>query len=287
MHNLMAVQPNTALLEKLVKNNLDPSTRDWLVEKISTIVSNKSVKDIYFIYSLLARKVANETLTSLDSSDWENYLKVQGATVLEMSRVFFLTALLNNDRNFFAPKVKKIISVADSIELETFLKYLILLPHAEDYKAVAVDALRTNIATVFDALALYNPYPAQYFDDKQWNQMFLKAAFMQRPLDKIPSIDERANADLARIISDYAHERWAAGREIDPYFWRPVSPFMNETLLADMQHLFNSEDPIRQKTAAICCVRSSFAKAENLLKKYPKLNEMTKNNQLNWNTLYN
>lgn len=282
----MAVKSNTALLEVLAKNNLDKSTQEWLREKTLKIVGEKSVKDIYLTYSLLARKATNEKITVLDSSDLENYLKLQDATVLEMSRIFLLTEILNADRDFFSSKVKKIISVADSKELETFLKYLILLPKPEDYKSVAVDALRTNIASVFDALALHNPFPAEYFDDAQWNQMYLKAAFMQRPLNKIPKVDERANEDLARIISDYAHERWAAGRDIDPYFWRPVSPFMNETLLDDMNHLFKSEDPVRQKAAALCCANSTSAEAKKMLETFPELYKLIKNNQLSWNTLY-
>ena len=282
----MAYTDNSKPLEKLLNAQIDEATQSWLKDKIHNIVTEKSVKNIYLTYSLLARKVGDKKISLKGSSSLESYLALQEATILAIARIYFLKELLDKDHDFFAPKVKKIITLADSIELETFLKYLILLPHPEDYSSVAVDALRTNIASVFDALALHNPYPAKYFDDKQWNQMYLKAAFMQRPLDKIANIDARANADLARIISDYAHERWAAGRDIDPYFWRPIPPFMNDALLEDMEHLFHSDDPIRQKTAAICCAASASAKAKQLLKKHPDLEQKTATDQLNWNTLY-
>lgn len=283
----MAAKANQKLLEDLVKKNIDQDAQDWLHEKILKIVGEKSAREIYLTYSLLARKVEDRKLNDFGSSELELYLKLQEATVLEICRLYLLTEILIADPDFFAPKVKKIIAVTDSSELETFLKYLILLPHPEDYKTVAVDALRTNIATVFDAISLHNPYPAEYFDDKQWNQMYLKAAFMQRPLDKIANIDKRTNKDLARIISDYAHERWAAGRDIDPYFWRPVAQFMDERLLGDMQHLLESKDPTKNKVAALCCASSDFAQAKKLLEEHPKLHELIKNNQLSWDTSHN
>src|SRR5690606_33852490 len=175
--------------------------------------------------------------------------------------IYLLADVLMADPEFFAPKVNNIIQVADTSELETFLKYLILLPDAERFKTTAVATLRTNVSTVFDAIALNNPYPSKYFNDQQWNQMYLKAAFMQRDLSKIADIDKRANRDLARIISDYAHERWSASRNIDPYFWRPVSQFLEGQLLLDMERLLNSGNVSEKKAGALCCYRSDNEKA--------------------------
>src|SRR5690606_6398077 len=154
--------------------------------------------------------------------------------------------------------------VADTSELVTFLKYLMLLPNAESFRATAVATLRTNVSTVFDAIALNNPYPSKYFNDQQWNQMYLKAAFMQRDLSKIVDIDKRANADLARIISDYAHERWAASRDIDPYFWRPVPQFLDDRLLSDMERLLNSDNVAEKMVGALCCYLSDNGRAKSL-----------------------
>ena len=115
--------------------------------------------------------------------------------------------------------------------------------------------------------------------------MFLKTAFMQGDLNAILDIDKRANKDLARIISDYAHERWAAGRTIDPHFWRPVPKYIGEALLEDMKRLLNSEDSFENKAGVLCCYYSENQKAKNLLNEHQNWVQKIENKSLSWETL--
>ena len=264
-----------------------PDSVAWLKGKIESLKENKSSKDLFMTYSLLNVKFDAANVISFDALDTTSsrYLSGHKATLLQVSRIYFLAEVLSQDIEFYTPKVANIIQVADTGELETFLKYLVLLPNPEAYKQTAVEALRTNIATIFDAISLNNPYPAEYFNDQQWNQMFLKAAFMERDLSQIASIDERANEDLARIISDYAHERWAAGRKIDPLFWRPVSKFLNEQLLGDMKTLLNSDDVVENLAGALCCYYSENEKALALLNGKPELKHKIADGHTTWNTI--
>src|SRR5690606_38509938 len=216
-------------LSTLLKENLTDGEYQWLFSKLDQIISGESVKELYLTYSLIPSKIGavNALLIEISDGELKEYLLRQEANIWQLARIFLLVRVLEEKPEFFRPKVANIIQVADTGELETFLKFLVLLPAPENYRSQAVEALRTNIGTVFNAVALHNPYPALYFNDQQWNQMYLKAAFMQQDLMGILSVDQRANKDLVRIISDYAHERWAASREIDPYFWRPVSQFLD------------------------------------------------------------
>lgn len=264
-----------------------PDSVAWLKVKIESLKENKSSKDLFMTYSLLNVKFDAANVISFDALDTTSsrYLSGHNATMLQVSRIYFLAEVLSQDIEFYTPKVANIIQVADTGELETFLKFLVLLPNPESYKQTAVEALRTNIATIFDAISLNNPFPAEYFNDQQWNQMFLKAAFMERDLSQIASIDERANEDLARIISDYAHERWAAGRKIDPLFWRPVSKFLNEQLLGDMKTLLNSDDVVENLAGALCCYYSENEKALALLNGKPELKHKIADGHTTWNTI--
>ena len=282
----MQIKNSSQQLSNLIKREVSADKREWLDHKINKIIEEKSSKELYLTYSLLASKIDKTTLQSQgESSELTRYLTLHQASILEIARIYLLTQILEADPDFFNSKVANIIQIADKSELATFLKYLILLPNPESFKSTAVDSLRTNIASVFDALALNNPYPGQFFNDQQWNQMFLKAAFMQRDLTQISDIDKRANKDLARIISDYAHERWAASRDIDPFFWRPVTNFLDKTLLEDMKRLLESQNPLENKVAAILCYNSENEEAQQLLKKHPSIWEEAKLNNLNWNTL--
>ena len=274
-------------LSNIIKANLDSASINWLASKMETIVKEQSTKDLYLTYSLIATKIKGQN--GLDISDvaidFKTYILNRNANIQQLARIYLLVSILEADSDFFSSKVASIIEVADTSELETFLKFLILLPNTENFKMAAVDALRTNISTVFNALAYHNPYPGIYFDDQQWNQMFLKTAFMQGDLSAISDIDKRANKDLARIISDYAHERWAAGRAIDPDFWRPVTKFIGVALLEDMKRLLKSENNIENRAGALCCYYSENEEAINLLNGHENLIKQIENKELSWKTL--
>jgi len=274
-------------LFQIIQKNAPEEHTAWLQSKIAKIIADTSTKDLYLTYSLIASKFElDDSLTfAIDADELKTYLELQKANLQQIARIYLLASVLESNPDYFKDKVANIIQVADTSELETFLKFLVLLPNAENYKFVAVDALRTNIATVFDAISVHNPYPALYFDDQQWNQMFLKAAFMDRDLTMFHSIDSKANKDLSRIISDYAHERWAAGRTINPDFWRPVSNYIEGVLVDDMQRLFKSENKIENKAAALCCYNSNKVEAQKMLEQYPSLLQQLKENELTWDTL--
>jgi len=267
---------------------LTDSVAQWLSEKSETIVANQSAKDLFLTYTLLARKATSVVLDIEEGEDSGlKYFKSHGANELEVARMYLLIYVLDQDFDFFKDKVVKLTQVADITELETFLKYLHFLPQAAYFRDTAVDALRTNIGTVFDAISQDNPYPALHFNDQQWNQMFLKAAFIQSDLNGIRDIEARGNADLARIVSDYAHERWAASRTIDAHIWRPVTHYLEGVLLADMERLFQSEDPVERKAATLCCSNATNTEAKALIGKYPEFSGAVQTNELNWNTLKN
>ena len=275
------------LLLELARSNLDKSNEKWIADRLDTILKERSTKHLYITHSLLADKIGEKDVVNWDIPDSElkNYLKLHGAKLLEVCRIYLLVAVLNANHEFFKSKVANLIQVADKRELETFLKYLVLLPEAGEFKQVGVEALRTNIASVFDAIALKNPYPAKYFNDQQWNQMYLKAAFMERDLSLIEAVEDRANRDLARIISDYAHERWAASRTIDSLFWRPVSNYLDGVLLEDMKRLLQSDEIRENYAGALCCYHSEQQEARQLLKDFPKLLKGIEAGTINWNKL--
>ena len=276
-------------VEQVVRANLSEDTYGWLQTRLNETMEAQSARELFMMYSMLSSRITDRDplILTLQESPFNSYLIRQHARILELARVYVLMRVLEENPDYFTSKVATLIQVADTNELAAFLKYLVFLPRHEAFKNVAVEALRTNIATVFDAIALNNPYPAAYFNDQQWNQMYLKAAFMQRDLSLIIGVDERANEELTRIISDYAHERWAASRSIDPMFWRPVGGFLNEALLVDMERLFRSEDIREQQAAALCCSQSDHPRAKELLDSNPGLKETLNSGQLGWESLIN
>ncbi|MFI7131677.1 EboA domain-containing protein [Nonomuraea sp. NPDC050153] len=74
------------------------------------------------------------------------------------------------------------------------------------------DALRTNDARL--VAAALGPYGARWLDDHAFRQGVLKCVFMEIPLASVAGLDGRTDAELTRMLSDYAAERRAAGRPV-------------------------------------------------------------------------
>ena len=89
-----------------------------------------------------------------------------------------------------------------------------MLPDPSQYLPLAIDACRTNILPLFEAVACENPYPSRHFPERNLNQLVLKALFNGVALVRIVGLETRANAELTRMATDYAAERAAAGRSI-------------------------------------------------------------------------
>lgn len=267
--------------------NLDTDILNWISSQLDSTISAQSSRKLYLTYTLLASKIHYALPVQYPGklSAVQRFLEGHNANLLEIGRIYLLVRVLEENHGYFMPKVAQLIQLADTSELVTFLRFLMVLPYPGDYKQVAVEALRTNIGTVFDAISQENPYPHEFFNEQQWNQMYLKAAFMQRDLGKLLEVDKRANKDLARIISDYAHERWAAGRNVDPLFWRPVSGFLEGVLLQDMARLLQSEDLAEKKAGALCCYHSPQRQAKLLLENHPDLKEALGKGTVQWKNI--
>jgi hypothetical protein len=94
------------------------------------------------------------------------------------------------------------------------LRALPLLPDAGRFVAIALDACRSHIQPVFEAIACENPYPARHFLEASFNQMVLKALFTGVTLGRIAGLEGRITPELTRMALAYARERELAGRSV-------------------------------------------------------------------------
>jgi hypothetical protein len=76
------------------------------------------------------------------------------------------------------------------------------------------DALRTNDTGIIAAAV--GPYAADHLDPHAWRHAVLKCLFTAVPIDAVACLPERArgDAELARMLGDFAAERTAAGRPV-------------------------------------------------------------------------
>jgi sugar phosphate isomerase/epimerase len=129
----------------------------------------------------------------------------EGWTVDEAVRAVLLAAAP-------APAVADLYARGDRAERRAVLRALPYLELGAGAVAPLLeDALRTN-DTALVAAAL-GP-AATALDAAAWRQGVLKCVFLGVPLSAVAGLDERADAELARMLLDFAHERVAAGRDV-------------------------------------------------------------------------
>jgi hypothetical protein len=84
------------------------------------------------------------------------------------------------------------------------------------------------------------------------------------------------------MLSDYAHERWAAGRAVDPELWRGVGPFASGELLADLERVASSEDRYERMAAALALSASPDVEAARLLERLPAERHGVSDGTISW-----
>lgn len=203
-------------------------------------------------------------------------------SVDQAGRTLLALSLPSEDADAYTQTLERAFTHADAGESVALYQSLPLLPHPERFRARAKEGLRTNMTSVFNAVALCNPYPAEQFDDDAWNQMVLKAVFVGSPLHQIYGLDRRANEELARMLVDYAHERWAASRPVPPELWRPVGPFATGRAVEDLKDVLSSGEPAQQEAAALALSQSTSERAATALAQDPRLQSATAEGTLTW-----
>lgn len=262
----------------------------WLEEQKKKIEGDTAGLKLFTAFSQASRyfKKTTNLLNKGDLVETENIVpgfRPDTLNQLQTARIYLLLHFPAKDEEHFSKTLDRLLESADMYEQEAIYAALPLLPYQESLKLRAAEGLRTNITSVFDAIALNNLYPAGNLDEQAWNQMIIKSFFLQRPIYQIVGADRRANADLAKILVDYAHERWAAGRSVMPELWRFVGPYLRESQLEDLKKVVNSDNPLEQEAGLLACSMSGLPAAKKILEAHPEVKARIEKGEVNWETI--
>ncbi|TGL04742.1 hypothetical protein EHQ43_10630 [Leptospira bouyouniensis] len=205
--------------------------------------------------------------------------------LVRLSRVWFLTFLFALPKEEFIKKVETLFDTAELNELVALFSALPLLPYPEVWLAKATDAVRSNMGSVFDAIALNNPFPYHNFTELAWNQLVLKTIFNNKPIELVYGLSKRKNLNLSLSIIDFIKERWAAGREVPSNVWQLVVPFLSESEITLIESLFQSQREEDLIAASLVCHEMNHKGFQTLFTKYPKYEEDIQKGKWNWSNL--
>ena len=277
------------LLRDWLFRRLDATAKDWLANQITMLAWDRSDQALFTTFGMLPRRLGKAALElqAEDVSAAERCIQgwsPGGWTLADAGRVLLLAGLPGKDPDF-APRFRSLCQTADVAEAISLYRGLPLYPGPATIEPLVGEGLRTNMRSVFEAIAHHNPYPKTFFDTHRWNHMVLKALFIGSRLSPIQGLDKRANEELARIMRDFAHERWAAGRGVPFEIWRCVGPFAHGAALQDLERVLSTGTPLEQQAAGLALSASPDPAATGLLEMIPEIAANIDSGRLTWAVL--
>jgi hypothetical protein len=286
----LPLTPKDLSVAWLQRQLLEPA-RVWVDQQLAELAGEVRDRDLYVALGLVPRKLGKADL-ELNEGDLADAARARpgwdprGWSVDQAARILILLHAGGSGATF-AQRFTQLCRTADVAEAIAFYRGLPLYPDPERLEAQAAEGTRTNMRAVFEAVAHRSPYPKEQFAENRWNHMVLKALFVGSALHPIQGLDERANPTLARMLCDYAHERWAAGRPVSPELWRCVGPHADAEALADLQRVLATGSAIERKAAALALAVCPDPKAGELLRSAPDVAAALERGELSWARLAN
>jgi hypothetical protein len=279
----------TGLLRGWLQRQVPEPAFAWFDGQLPKLTGSGADRDLTITLGLIPRRLGKADL-ALEPEDLAAADKARAGwdpsrwSVDVAARVLALCKAGGDDQAF-VQRFTKLCGMADAAEAVALYSGLPLYPAPELLETQVGQGLRTNMRAEFEAIAHHNPYPRERFDEHRWNHMVLKALFIGSTLAPIQGLDERANPELARILCDYAHERWAATRPVTPELWRCVGPFAQGAMLADLERVLETGDATERQAAALALHASPDPGARALLDLEQEMAAAIANGTLNWDSL--
>jgi hypothetical protein len=273
----------------ILQRSIHPDAWTWLIEKTTQITRNNS--QMLFIAFTSAPRHTGKTSLSLTKDERQHITDVlpgfnlSGYTADRLARIILLLHWPAQDKENYVKNMRQLFKAAEMNELVALYGALPLLAYPEEWINQCTEGIRSNIGSVLEAIMCDNVFPAQFLPETAWNQMVLKAFFTEKPVDRIVDLDKRANKALAYTLSDYAHERWAAHRTVNPQLWRLTAKFIDERIYPDIYKVFQEGTETEKKAAALACAQSDYGPAKELLNKMPAVKKAIEKNEFSWDSL--
>jgi hypothetical protein len=186
-------QPAVALLHSRLNSCLGPAARAWLDQALDEAAAHPGIHGPISVWELRIAEAGRRC----------------GPEYADAARVLLLHAARADP-----DALTRVYRQGTAAERRAVLQALPHLVTGPDALPLVEDALRTNDTRL--VAAAVGPYAARHLDAHNWRHAVLKCLFTGVPVDEVSDLRRRAHADaeLARMLGDYAEERTAAGRPV-------------------------------------------------------------------------
>lgn len=227
------------LLYDLLQAGLPPEGWAWFEKALAATEEPVQANTLLGFYSGASRRAGKQALAMTEeqrarlarlaeNADADAHALDHWAGDDAARAALLLTLAGRLDPQPFAELALLCYDKGDSREQESWLRGLALLPEPERFLETAVDACRTNIIPLFEAIACENPYPARFFPELNFNQLVMKIFFNSLSASRVEGLAGRLNPRLSKTCDDFVSEREAAGRQVPVDIWLVLTPHIGE-----------------------------------------------------------
>ncbi|ELP61325.1 EboA domain-containing protein [Streptomyces turgidiscabies] len=194
---------------------LTPEARAWLETALAEVAADPTT--VRALFPAVRRNCGRAPLPD-------------GRTVDEAARALLLAALPLHGQAL-VDEVAALHRYGDPAEQRAVLEALPQLDQdgTGRFLDLVRQTLRGNDTTLIEAAL--GPYAAAHLPADEYRQAVLKCVFCEIPLARVAGLDDRADAELARMLTDFARERTAAGRPVPEDIAPLVRPFTTTALM--------------------------------------------------------
>lgn len=238
-----------------------------LQQGLQKLQSEFTHKDFFYLFAICPRWFAKQ---KPEITNDLRELDVFGATApwfyVQFARLYILLSVeAHLPSESFVAAVNQLFQTADVNELILLVQSLQFIPQSERFVARAREAARSNIESVFCALAHNSDYAYRCFDQSGWNQLILKAAFLAVSIWSIYGLRERNNPELVTMLLNYVEERQAAKRNLPWDLWACIGwRVQQENELAYLRMQCAKLDPV-SRAAIVLALKENENHAANQL----------------------
>jgi len=271
-----------SIITKKLESECSVAEFQWITEKIN---QESRAKQLGFV--MAHRFISSDPITSgelrIENSPYTIDLKLWSRD--QLCRALLLLSMDTGNMDDFHEVVEDLFKTADNRESQALYSSIPLFDYPESWKDRATEAIRSNVGLIFDAMAFNNPYPAMYFDEIYWNQLVLKTIFSNKSIWRITGLEERRNKNLAKAISDFAHERWAADRTLPAEVWFLTAPYPGKVFWNDTVRLLSSDSTPNQEAGYLLWKENETEAPEHVSSEYQDLFDKLDQNNIKWENL--
>lgn len=248
-------------LNQLLDRHLNESAQGFRDKALDEIAQGARGQRFAGLLSMASRYAKRQPLALTDEDRAQAEACVPGWSPgawnrLELVRAELILARPDLEQASFAEDFETLFRYADEGETCAFYRILPLLPAPERFVSRAAEGCRTNMLTVFEAIALDSPYPVEQFDDTAWHQLVIKALFLDLPVYRIVGLDQRLTEELTRMALDWADERASAGRSLYLGLWLCLGPYYPARVAALVRGYWASADARERQAMALAMGRT-------------------------------